>query len=217
MANPRAVPNQWVPNRPTRHRSNPAPNNRSGSHGPVSKVKQYIHDPTPPENKYKNECMFPRTYMTDVDLEEKNMAESIMEEYKDDPTLIEMLKEIDNNMGDFRKDTDSLAELRTSIASTQKNMAQAKKISTGLEKTVKVMNARSKKFAEDSPLIQSKTSESQNVESEVRNAKSRGSRNAESRGSRNGSRNGSNNGSRRHSRNGGSKSSRNGDTFVTNK
>lgn len=61
--------------------------------------------------------------MTDVDLEEKNMAESIMEEYKDDPTLIEMLKEIDNNMGDFRKDTDSLAELRTSIASTQKNMA----------------------------------------------------------------------------------------------
>ena len=67
--------------------------------------------------------MFPRTYMTDVDLEEKNMAESIMEEYKDDPTLIEMLKEIDNNMGDFRKDTDSLAELRTSIASTQKNMA----------------------------------------------------------------------------------------------
>ena len=139
MANPRG---SWVPNRPNRARSNPA-SNRSMNQGPVSKVRQYIEAPTEPAgSKYKNEIMFPKTYLTDTDLEEKNMAESIIDEYKDDPTLKELLNEIDNCFGAFRKDNDGLIELRSSLANTKKNLAQANKVANGLQKTVKTMTAK---------------------------------------------------------------------------
>jgi hypothetical protein len=60
---------------------------------------------------------FPATYQHDYD--EQRMADAIMEEYKDDPVLRELLAEFDNCASYIKEDKTGMSELRESISKTR--------------------------------------------------------------------------------------------------